>query len=62
MKWMDFFVRLGADPPPYGVYGKGMQRRMAEKDAIHVCGLVERTTRQSAKQFRGGEPYPRHLQ
>ena len=25
---------LGADPQPYGVYGKGLQRRMAEKDAV----------------------------
>lgn len=29
-----FFVKLGADPQPYGVYGKGLQRRMAEKDAV----------------------------
>jgi len=34
MKQMDFIVRLGADPKPYGVYGKGLQRRMAEKDAV----------------------------
>jgi hypothetical protein len=31
---MYFFARQGAVPPPYGVYGKGLQRRMAEKDAI----------------------------
>jgi len=31
MKQMDFFVRLGADPKPYGVYGNGLQRCMAEK-------------------------------
>jgi len=30
MKRMDFFVRQGADPQPYGVYGKGMQRGMAK--------------------------------
>jgi hypothetical protein len=34
MKQMDFFARRGADPHPYGVYGKGLQRRMAEKDAV----------------------------
>jgi len=34
MKQMDFFARLGADPQPYGVYGNGVQQRMAEKDAV----------------------------
>jgi hypothetical protein len=34
MKRMDFFARLGADPQPYGVYGKGLQQRMAEKNAV----------------------------
>jgi len=35
MKQKAFFVRLlGADPQPYGVYGEGLQRRMAEKDAV----------------------------
>jgi len=34
MKQMGFFVRRGADPQPYGVYGKGLQRRLAEKDAV----------------------------
>jgi hypothetical protein len=34
MKRMDFFVRQDADPQPYGVYGKGMQRGMAKKDAV----------------------------
>jgi hypothetical protein len=34
MKRMYFFARQGAAPQPYGVYGKGMQRRMAEKDAV----------------------------
>ena len=34
MKRMDFFARLDADPPLYGVYGKGMQRTMAGKDAV----------------------------
>jgi len=34
MKRMDFFARPGADPQPYGVYGKELQRRMAEKGAV----------------------------
>ena len=34
MKRMDFFTRLGANPLPYGVYSKGMQQRMVEKDAV----------------------------
>ena len=34
MKQMDFFARLGADPQPYGLYGKELQRRLAEKDAV----------------------------
>ncbi|WP_269083907.1 hypothetical protein [Thiobacillus denitrificans] len=34
MKQMDFFARLGAEQQPYGVYGNGLQRRMAEKDAV----------------------------
>jgi hypothetical protein len=34
MKRMDFSARQGADPQPYGVYGKGLQRRMAEKYAV----------------------------
>jgi hypothetical protein len=34
MKQMDFFVRPGADLQPYGVYGKELQRGMAEKDAV----------------------------
>jgi hypothetical protein len=34
MKRVNFFVRPGAGPQPYGVYGKEMQRRMAEKDAV----------------------------
>ena len=44
MKRLDFFARLGADPQPYGVYGKGMQRRMAEKTPFNVIVLAERTT------------------
>jgi hypothetical protein len=35
---MDFAVRLGASPPPYGVYGKGSQRRMAGKAAVLWAG------------------------
>ena len=31
---MDFFGRLGANPHPHCLCGKGMQRRMAGKDAI----------------------------
>jgi hypothetical protein len=34
MKRMDFFARQGADPQPYGVYGKGVQHSMAKKDAV----------------------------
>ena len=34
MKSMDFFARLGVDPQSHCQCGKGMQRRMAEKDAI----------------------------
>jgi hypothetical protein len=34
MKRMDFFARQGADPQPYGVYGKGVQHGMAGKDAV----------------------------
>jgi len=34
MKPMDFFVRLGTDPLPHRQCGKGMQRRMVEKDAV----------------------------
>ena len=31
---MDFSARLGADPPPHSLCGKGLQRRVAEKDAV----------------------------
>jgi len=34
MKRMDFFARLGANPPPHSLCDKGLQRRMAEKDAV----------------------------
>ncbi len=34
---MDFFVTLGVIPQPYGVYGKGLQRRVAKKDAVSCC-------------------------
>ena len=34
MKSMDFFARLGVDPQSHCQCGKGMQGRMAEKDAI----------------------------
>jgi hypothetical protein len=41
MKSMDFFARLGADPQSHCQCGKGMQRRMAEKDAISCSGFGE---------------------
>ena len=41
MKSMDFFARLGADPPPHPQCGKGLQRRMAEKDAISGGRICE---------------------
>ena len=41
MKLMDFFVKLGADPQSHWQCGKGMQRRMTEKDAISWCGFGE---------------------
>jgi len=31
---MDFSDRQGATPRPYWTYGKGVQRSMAEKDAV----------------------------
>jgi len=34
MKQMIFFVRQGADPQPYWVYGKGLQRSMAKKGTV----------------------------
>ncbi|WP_299698029.1 hypothetical protein [Hydrocarboniphaga sp.] len=34
MKPMDFSARQGADPPPHRSCGKGLQRRLAEKDAV----------------------------
>jgi len=34
MKRMDFFAKQGADTQPYGVYGKWMQRGVAEKDTV----------------------------
>ncbi len=34
MKPMDFSARQGTAPQPYGVYGKGAQRRMAGKGAV----------------------------
>jgi hypothetical protein len=37
MKWMDFFARLGANSPPHSLCGKGLQRRMAKKDAVSLC-------------------------
>jgi hypothetical protein len=41
MKSMDFFARLGADPQSHCQCGKGMQRRMAEIDAISCSGFGE---------------------
>ena len=34
MKLMDFFVTPGADPQSHWQCGKGMQRRMTERDFI----------------------------
>ena len=42
MKSMDFFARLGVDPQSHCQCGKGMQGRMAEKDAI-LCGVFGET-------------------
>jgi GntR family transcriptional regulator / MocR family aminotransferase len=39
MKSMDFAARLGAGLPPHSMCGKGLQRRMAAKDAIS-CGRI----------------------
>jgi hypothetical protein len=44
MKSMDFAARLDADPPPHSMCGKGLQRRMAAKDAIHVGVLMKLPT------------------
>ena len=41
MKPMDFSVRLGAGPQPHCQCGKGVQRRMAEKDAVSCIGFGE---------------------
>lgn len=41
MKAMDFFARLGADPLPHCPCGKGMQRRMVEKDTVSCHGFGE---------------------
>ena len=41
MKPMDFFVRLGAGPQSHCQCGKGVQRRMAEKDAVSWFGFGE---------------------
>ena len=38
---MVFFVRLGADPPPHYLCGKGLQRRLAEKDTISRGRICE---------------------
>jgi hypothetical protein len=45
MKRMDFFARQGADPQPYGLYGNGMQRGMAEKDAVS-CFVISASRHQ----------------
>jgi len=34
MKLMDVFGRRGADAPPHSLCGKGLQRRMAKRDAV----------------------------
>jgi len=41
MKRMDFFARLGADPPPHLLCGKGLQRRMMKKDAVSCFDISD---------------------
>jgi hypothetical protein len=41
MKPLDFFARLGAEPQPHDQCGKGMQRRMVEKDSVSCVGFGE---------------------
>jgi hypothetical protein len=41
MKQVDFFARLGADPQPYGVYGKGLQQRMAENPSVSCFDIPD---------------------
>jgi hypothetical protein len=36
-----FFARLGADPLPHCRCGKGLQRRMAEKDTVSCIDFGE---------------------
>ncbi len=49
MKSMDFFARLGADPQSHLQCDKGMQRRMAEKDAISCIVFGETDYQPSAR-------------
>jgi hypothetical protein len=49
MKSMDFAARLRADPPPHSMCGKGLQRRMAAKDAIS-CGRTYETAPKDSRQ------------
>ena len=41
MKPMDFFARLGADSLPHNACGKGMQRRMMQKESVSCVGCGE---------------------
>ena len=41
MKPLDFFARQGATLRPYWTYGKGLQRSMAEKDAVSCRVICE---------------------
>jgi hypothetical protein len=41
MKPLDFFARLGAEPQSHDKCGKGMQRRMVEKDSVSCVGFGE---------------------
>ena len=48
---MDLFARLGADPQAHFQCGKGMQRRVAEKDAIS-CNRFGETDYQSTESLK----------
>jgi hypothetical protein len=49
MKSMDFFARLGTDLQSHCQCGKGIQRRMVEKDAISYRGFGE-------TDYQAGQP------
>jgi hypothetical protein len=41
MKPLDFFARLGAEPQSHDQRGKGLQRRMVEKDSVSCIEFGE---------------------